>query len=268
MSGPAIDTILTSATNPGAGPTAFTTANSGDSLQVRSFPLTSPAYLDHIIRMGTTAGFAQVRSPLLHDNVQGIRVTPGESPAAYTLPAQAQQSLMPQDALVVEGSGGAAESDIIALVNYYTNLPGTEARLHSWGDIKGNIKYVKPIRVAVTSSATVGAWVDTAITSTENLLHANKDYAVLGYSTNTALGVVGVKGIETGNLRACGPGATLEFPTTEWFVRNSDKSGLPYIPVFNSANAGGVFVSVAAATASVAATVELICAELVNNLSS
>ena len=266
--GIAVDTILVSAVNPGAGPAVGLTAPSGDSLSVRNFAPGSMAWLQNIMRMGATAGFVQVRSPLLHDTTQGIRITPAESPSVFALPGAAQQSLQPQDALIVELSGGAAETDIAALTIYYQNLGGAAARLHSWGDIAGNIANIKPIRVAVTSSPTIGAWVDTPLTTTENLLHANTDYAVLGYMTNVAFGVIGIKGIDTGNLRVCGPGSTQEFPTTNYYKYMGEQSGLPYIPVFNAANAAATSASVAAATASVAGVVELICAELVTNLPS
>lgn len=266
--GLAFDTLLVAATNPGAGGIVGNTAASGDPLSIRNFNQPDTAYLENIIRMGTAAGFVQVQSPLLHDNVFGIRITPAESPSLYSLPAELTQGLQAQDTLTVTISGGAAETDIALLSVYYTNLPGVAARLHSRGDIAGNIKYIKPIRVAVTSSATVGAWVDTVLTTTENLLHANKDYAVLGYMSNAALGAIGIKGIDTGNLRACGPGSTSEFVTTDYFALMSDRTGRPHIPVFNAANVNGTFASVCAATASVAATVELICAELVNNLAN
>jgi hypothetical protein len=266
--GLAIDTVLVSAVNPGAAGTVGTIAPSGDTLSVRNFGGTDSAYLENIIRMGTTAGFVQVQSPLLHDNVFGIRITPAESPSVYSLPAELTQSLQAQDTLQVTISGGAAETDIALLSLFYTNLPGVQARLHSRGDIAGNLKYIKPIRIAVTSSATIGAWVDTVLTTTENLLHANKDYAVLGYMSNAALGAIGIKGIDTGNLRAAGPGSTSEFVTSDYFALMSDRTGRPHIPVFNAANVNGTFVSVCAATASVAAVVELICAELVTNLSN
>lgn len=266
--GYAADTILAAAVNPGAGPTAATTTASGDSLAVRSFLASDQAFLDNIIRMGTTAGFAQVRSPLFHDNVRGIRITPAESPSVFSLPGAAAQRLQPQDTLIAELSGGAAETDVMLLSTYYSNLAGANARLHHWGDIANNIQSVKPISIAVTSSATIGAWVDTALTTTENLLHANTDYAVLGYMSNTALAAIGLKGIDTSNLRACGPGSTQEFPTTQYFKYMNEKTGRPYIPVFNAANAAATFVSVCAATASVAATVELICLELATNLAN
>ncbi len=265
--GLAFDSVLVAAINPGAGGAAGTVTASGDPLSVRNFvDGTAAAYLELITRMGTTAGFAQVQSPLFHDNVQGIRITPGESPSVYGIPGLAAEQLHPQDTLAVTIAGGAAETDIAVLHNYYTDLPGAAARLHSWGDIAGNIAHIKPIRVAVTTSATIGAWQDTVITTTENLLKANTDYAVLGYATNTALGAIGLKGPDTSNLRATGPGATSEFATSNYFAYLSQARGLPYIPVFNAANANATFVSTCAATASVAAVVELIVAQLSSNL--
>lgn len=264
--GLAIDTILCAATNPGAGPTAMTVTASGDSLTVRNSNPARKAMLENVIRMGGTAGFVQVRSPLLHDNVRGIRITPNESPSIYSIPAEVDQVVQPQDTFIVECSGGAAETDIALLTMYYEDLPGASARLHSWDEIKNNVKSVKPVSVAVTTSATIGAWNDTVITTTENLLHANTDYAVVGYMSNAALGAIGIKGVATSNLRVCGPGSTSEFATTDYFALMSQRDGRPWIPVFNSADANGVFVSTCAATASVAATVELILLEMTTNL--
>lgn len=262
----AADTILCASINPGAGPSLATTTASGDPLAVRNFPQSGVAYLDNIIRMGTTAGFAQVRSPLFHDNVQGIRITPAESPSVFSIPGSAAQRLQAQDTLIAELSGGAAETDLVLLSTYYTDLPGASARLHDWSDIDGNIANIKPVRVAVTTSATVGAWQDTLITASENLLKANTDYAVLGWMTSAAVACVCIKGSDTSNLRIGGPGSTQEFPTTQYFKYMNEKTGRPYIPVFNAANANNTFVSTAAATASVAATVELILAQLSSNL--
>lgn len=262
----AIDTILTAAVNPGAGPTVATTAASADTLAVRNSNSSRKAYLENIIRMGATAGFVQVRSPMLHDNVFGIRITPAESPSVYSLPDEVDQVLMPQDNLIVELSGGAAETDIALLQIYYEDLPGISGRYHNWSEIVGNTKSIKPLRVAVASPAIVGAWSDTVITTTENVLHANTDYAVVGYESNSAFGFVGIKGAETGNLRVGGPGSTSEFATSDYFALMNQRNNRPWVPVFNSANAGGIFVSVCAATASVAGVVTLILAELANNL--
>lgn len=263
-----LDTVVTSAVNPGAGPTAFTTAASGDSLTVRNFVLTDYARLIGLARRGATSGFIRVRSPLLHDNVRGYMFTTGETPSLLGVPAEVAQPLIAQDTLIAEGSGGAAETDLGILAIFYSNIVGTAARLHMRGDFASTIKTLKPITVAVTSSATIGAWTDTVITTTEDLTHANTDYAVLGYVTNVALGWVAIKGIDVGNLRAGGPGSINVEDTSNYFVWQSFLHNLPLIPVFNSANKGGTFVSVVDSAASTAATITLICAELSQNLSN
>lgn len=261
--GMALDTVVTSAVNPGAGPTAFTTAVSGDSLVVRNFNLqTDTAKLVQLTRRGGTSGFARVRSPLLHDNVRGIMFTSGETPSLAAIPVEFAQRLTAQDTLIAEGSGGGAETDLIILTIYYSNLAGASARLHSRGDVSGVALRMKPLTVAVTSSATIGQWVDTVITTTEDLTHANTDYAVLGYVTNVALGWVAIKGIDTGNLRVGGPGTVNAEDSSNYFLWTSERLGVPFIPVINSANKGGTFVSVVDSAASTAATITLMLVEL------
>lgn len=265
--GLAIDTILTSKANPGASPVAFAAAN-GDSLTVRNFAPTDRAYLYNLIRRGAASGMARVRSPLLADNVTGVQFYTGETPSVLTLPEEVMQNLYAQDNLIVEGTGGTAETDLILLGVYYTNLLGGAARLHNPGDIKPLVKNIKPVHVAVTSSATIGAWEDTVITTSENLLQANTDYAVLGYVTDTALACVGIKGQDTANLRVCGPGTTLTEDTSDYFVKLSNRCGMPAIPVINSANSPALYVSVADSAASTAANVTMVLAELTQNLPS
>lgn len=265
--GYALDTIVTSAVNPGAGPATFA-ASPGDSLVVRNFAPASEAKLIQITRRGATTGFFRVRSPLLHDNVRGIMVTTGQTPSLFALPERVSQPLYAQDGLIAEGSGGAAETDLGILTVWYRDLIGVAARLHMGGDVESIIKSIKPVTVAVTSSATIGTWVDTVITTTEDLLHANTDYAVLGFVTNVALGYVAVKGQDTGNLRVGGPGSINVEDTSDYFADQSAFHNIPYIPVFNSANKGSFFVSVVDSAASTAATITLILAELTSNLSN
>jgi hypothetical protein len=264
---PAIDTVVGAATNPGAAFTAVT-FDSGDSGVVRNFAQTDSAYLERITRVGGTSGAARILSPLLHDNVRGITFTSAESPTHYLMPQQRGERLNPQDTLTVQVTGGAAETDVVALSIYYSNLPGATARLYNWSDIMPLIAHIKPMEVDCTNSATKGAWTDTVITTTENLLKANTDYAVLGYVTDISQAMVGLKGTETGNLRVCGPGATLTDTTTNFFVEWSQREGTPHIPVFNAANSGSTFVSTCDITASTTPKVQLILAQLSSNLPS
>jgi hypothetical protein len=260
--GLAIDTIVTSAINPGAGPTAFTTAVSGDSLTVRNFRDPATARLIQMIRRGATTGFFRVRSPLLHDNIRGIMFSTGQTPSLFPLPEESAQLLYAQDTLTAEGSGGGAETDLGCLVLAYSDLPGVQARLHTSADINPLIVNIKPVTIAITTSATIGVWTDTVITTTEDLMKANTDYAILGFITSVALGIVAVKGSDTGNLRVGGPGSINVEDTSDYFVQQADYHGMPFIPVINSANKGALFVSTVDSAASTAATITLIMAQL------
>jgi hypothetical protein len=253
--------------DPGATVTAMTPLT-GDSLTVRNFVPPSTAYIQSFDRFSATAaGVFDVRSPRLHDNVRGIHVASPEAGAAFTIPAYNNQQLFAQDTLIIEDTGGTAY-DVVGLGIYYTNLPGSGARQHAWGDFSGQIAYLDTIEVAVESTAGPAAWTDTVITTTDNLLKANTDYAILGYSVDTAIAFVAVKGADTSNFRIGGPGIVDAYKTSDYFVRHSNLTGRPCIPVINAANKSNTYVSVAAATDAITTNVTLYLACLSQNLSS
>lgn len=241
--GVAFDTIAFSLANPGAAFVAATVA-SGDSFTVRAFPVqTAKARLFRVNRQGATSGGVRILSPLFHDNVRGITQLTTETPTQFAFPREVGQELRPQDTLVVQISGGGAETDAGSLSIYYTDLPGAGARLYSPGDIGPRIKTIKPLEVDFTSVVAGTGWLDTVITTTEDLTHANTDYAVLGYTVDVAGVAVGIKGIDTSNLRVCGPASTSSLATADFFWENALRENLPLIPVFNAANKGSTFVS-------------------------
>jgi hypothetical protein len=263
----ALDTVYTFATNPGAGPTA-TAAAPGDSLNVRDFDKSSSnTTLEQMWRRGATAGYGRVRSPRLHDNVTGINLYSGEVIDTLPFPIQASQYLYPNDGLIVEESGGAAESDAVVLSIYYEALGGVNARLAHWSDINPNIKNLKAFQIAAPAAA--NAWTDTVITTTENQLHADADYALLGYRSSASVAAVGIKGPDTGNLRICGPGTTTTLDTTDWFIRQDQLSGnVPYIPVFAANNRGSLYTSAIDVAAVAGLVVTFFCAELITKFTA
>lgn len=264
--GRAIDTVLAFSTQAAAAgfPTALA-ATTGDSLSVRSFDRNKDAFLQSVIYASNAAGQkARVQSPLLHDNVTGLTWQPGEVPSQWMLPPEAAVELRPIDTLAAFGQCGAATTITMGLVNYYEDLDGVSANLFSWHDIRGLIKYVKSVEVSLGAIA-VGAWTDTLLTATENQLHADEYYAVLGYQVNPAVDIVGVKGSATGNLRVCGPGPVSSLDIAEYFITFGEKSKRPTIPVFNANDRFAFYVSAAnhVAVGAGAAEVYLICAQLV-----
>lgn len=267
---PAIDTI---ASYQGTVASAYAAGvmAPGDSASIRNFPQTAEARLLAAFYDDVTSPQPwRVRSPLLHDNVRGIEFTPGTTAASQLLPPYGSQRLYAQDTLIFELSTAAATGKALgALSIYYSEMPGIAARLYNPGDVLGLVKNIKPVFVAVGSGAnTAGAWYDVLMTTTESLLVANTDYAVLGIVFDQPVAAVGIKGPDTGNLRVSLPGNVTSYFTSGGFVDLSLKTGRPCIPVINSANAGGTYASIVSSAATAAAgTVQLILAELSQNLS-
>lgn len=266
----AIDTIASFQTTVGSTLAAGVFAT-GDSGVVRNFPGTAHCrIIEAMYDDVTTALQWRVRSPLLHDNVQGISFDPGSTAISNLLSNYVAQYVQPQDTLTFEFTTAAATGKALgALLLYYDQLPGASARLYGLGDIAPIIKNIKPVRVTVGSGAnTAGQWFDTVITATENLLHANTDYAVLGISFNQPVAAVAIKGIDTGNLRCSVPGGINNPFGPDYFLRSASELGLPLIPVINSANAGATFVSIISSAATgVAGVINLYLGELAHNLS-
>lgn len=263
--GIAVDTILAFNTQAGAGafPQALAAAP-GDSLTIRSTNGQSKGHIEALICASNTTGQKfRITSPLLHDNVTGLTIFSAENPAPYLLPAEIAVDVSSQDTILAYGACAAATTITMGLVVAYDDLRGAQADLYRWSDLKGNVKSVKSVEVSLGAIA-VGAWTDTLITATENQLHADSSYAVLGYDTNVGVDIVGVKGIATSNLRMCGPGPGSSLDISSYFVYQSEKSNRPYVPVFQANDRNSFYVSAAnhAALGGGAAEVSLLVAEL------
>lgn len=253
--GRAIDTVLAFATAGAASPfpTALA-ATTGDSLSVRSFDRTKKAYLQSVIYSAGGGQLGRVASPLMHDNVTGLTFEPAEVPANWELPPEGAVELRPTDTISAFGGIAAAGTIVMGLVNYYEDLDGADGKFFNWADIRGLVRYIKSFQVSLGAIA-VGAWTDTLITTTENQLHADEYYAILGYQCSAAVDIVGFKGSATANLRVCGPGPVSSLDISEYFITFSEKSGRPCIPVFNANDRTAFYVS-AAAHAALAANAE------------
>lgn len=265
---PAIDTVACYQGTVGSTLAAGTFAT-GDSGVVRNAPLTSrPQLIEAFSDNVTTAMPWRIRSPLLHDPVQGIKFPASVLCSGPLLPYRFSQPLEPQDTLIVELSTAASTGKACGVYEiFYPQLAGVAARLYGVGDIDPIIKNIKPVQVQIGSGAnTAGIWWDQVFTTTENLLHANTDYAVLGLLTDVAVACIAVKGIDTGNLRVGCPGNIDPKMSANYFADLSAFSGYPTIPVINSANVGGLYVSIVSSAATGAAlNATIILGELTQN---
>jgi hypothetical protein len=240
----------------------------GDSATFFNVPQGSPAFLGEIWGVDD-ANVCELSlfASRFHDQVFGIRAQvpdgSGLAPinrASLVSPAGLDQPIFPSDVLTVNANGTAGDNVNATLMLYYQDIPGIDARLASYEWVKANLKNLVGIAVTVTPGA--GDWGATvALNAADNRLHANTDYAVLGFTSPTPLAAVGIAGIDTGNLRVGAP--VLADPNHDAYalLDFARAYSAPLIPVINSNNAGSTNVQ-AADPAAGGTAIDVVLAEL------
>ena len=224
--------------------TAWTMA-SGDSLSVRNCPDGAAIHLLNMWADNQVAGFLRVRSALLHDNVVGITAGIMLSEVMPLLPMGLGQSLKAQDLLIVEqtGSGVAGDIEQGSLLVYYEDLPGADARLATYDQVKNRIESYMLVTNTLASGTAGGYSGEEAINAEVDQWKANRDYALLGYLTGVECGTIGWRGPDTSNLRVGGPGVdNMRDVTANWFVNLSLCTGKACIPIINAANKAATLI--------------------------
>lgn len=262
--GLAMELLTGYVTAPGGTITPVTMA-SGNSLTVRNADPGSGVYLLQAWVDSQGSGTLRIRSPQLHDNVQGIRLQHVASEVDPLLPTGVLQRLRPQDTLIVELSGSATVGDIetVCLLILYDDLPGISGRFISPDELQSRMVNLVVVENTLALGTSGGYSGEETLKAEFDLLKANKDYAILGYHVNVECACIRYRSSDFGNLGIGGPGNDMDKATTgEWFVRLSRISGKPLIPVFNSANVGAIFIDGAQDENGADTTVSTILAEL------
>jgi hypothetical protein len=221
------------------------TMNTGDTLNVRSFNDSKRAYLLNMWAFVTSAGFTEVHSPRMHDNVHSLRFRLPASQAQPLLPLQMPQRVYPVDAITAQLAGDATAGRLqpMSMLMYYEDVPGAAARLMTPKDVFSRMVNVFAVETIITLAVTGDYSASVAVNANNDQFIANTDYALVGYVPDINTASVHWRGVDVANLRVGGPGVNnLVHLTSEWFVRLSDELGLPLVPVFNSQNKSGILV--------------------------
>jgi len=237
-----LDTVTGFVTAPGAVFTPWTLAT-GDSLAVRAATPNTNIWLIGAWAWNQVAGVMRVRSPRMHDNVQGIRMRTPVNLVQNRIPIRlvpgAAQKLFTQDTLIVEQTGSAVGGQIEtgSLLIWYDDVPGVSARTIDQATLKKAGVNIMAQEVTITTGVAGGYSGGVAINSQAGTddWKANTDYALLGIFTDSRLATITVKGVDTGNVRVSVPGELTEPDEAQnWFASLSAATGLPMIPVLNS----------------------------------
>ena len=258
-------TISGRVTNPSTTITAVT-MDTGDSNTLKTFQ-SGAAWLLNVWAKQHTLGVVRVRSSLLHDNAQAIRLrTPAIDKCRPLLPLDHRQPLQSADVLTIEQSGDASGTDVVTLMLYYENGPGGTDDYISSAELAARRIATVGVEVPITSGGTAGQYGGgVALNSgaaASGILKAGAPYAIVGILTDTELANVGISGPDWSNVRLGVPGSTDAFITRDWFDRISSEQDLPLIPVFNASNAGNITVDVIDTATASTINVTVICAQL------
>lgn len=249
--GAALELIAGSATAPDTTLTGLTMA-AGNSLTIRNAPIDSPIKLATFWVRSQLRGIYRIMSPKLHDNVQGIRGDHIASEVQPLLDPMFAQRLYSQDVLTAQISGSAVAGDLesMALLIWYPDLPGANARFLTPQQVRDRMVHIESVENSL-ATGTGGGWSgEEAVNADFDQMKANTDYALLGYTVSPVAGqtvgeclAVRWRGSDTANLGLGGPGSdTDRWLTMRWFIWLSERMGLPLVPVFNSANRAGILL--------------------------
>src|SRR6266511_3668713 len=124
--GPVLELVTARTTAAGATFTAAT-FNSGNLAVIRNADESRPVGILQVWSDHQAAGTFRIRSPRMHDNVQGIRFDAVAGDLKPLLPWGVAQSVYPQDQLTVEILGSATAGDIetVGMLVYYDEMVNT-----------------------------------------------------------------------------------------------------------------------------------------------
>ncbi len=252
----------------GAATTNFDalTMLSGNSLTLRNAKEGSKIWLIGVWALNQANDtWLRVRSPRLHDNVEGMAFAVPALNVKPLMPLGVKQELISQDTLVVEmmDSGVIADLDYACLLVYYEDLPGVDGRFITAQEFDERSKNVVAVRNTLTVDTDGTYDAEEAINAEYDLLKANTDYALVGCNVRDRVPLVRYRGTDTGNLGVGVPGGIGEqWITAGWFYNLAKLTGLACIPVMNSANKSNFLIDSAATENDVTLDISTILVEL------
>lgn len=245
-----IDTVSFTVTAPGAAGAAAAVV-AGDSANIRNATPGKSIFLINAWSFAQAAGFTQILWPSGHDLVRNYRYRNLPLDATPRLSKYFPGQFRAQDPLTVTQAGSAVAGDVelVHAMVLYEDLPGVMGRYATLETIRRrgiNVVTYEDTTTATAASVYSGP---RTLGQAANTFKANTDYAILGAHIGAACGALTIRGVDSGGLRCPIPGGA-GTPITlgviplqaNWFVEQSEMLDLPLIPIFNSANAAGIFI--------------------------
>lgn len=238
--------VTATATAPGAAGTAATPVT-GDSLTVKNSRQSAPTLILTAFMTSQAAGFGQVAFPSAHDTTRGYRAGNAIGCNPSLLPFGVMIPVTPQEVMscTIAGSAVAGDVEQLSMLVHYGDLPGVDQRVITAAQAESRAEKLTTIEQSIVSAAGPGYSGEAVITTSSDLLRANRDYAVLGMSCRTQVHAMTLRGPDLGNVRIGAPGVLRPEIASQYFMLLSRATGKPCVPVINSGNKSATFMGVA-----------------------
>jgi len=238
--------MLVSAKGTAIGATlAALTAVSGDSLAVPHFPEPKKAWLLQVWADVQVAGTLRIRSPKMHDNVNGIRIDTTVSDLLPLLPWGPRQNIYSGDTMIVElaGSAVAGDEEFVCMLQYFEELSAQHAKLLTAEQVLSRMRDLLTVENTI-ATGTTGIYTGAeAINAEIDQFQHNDEYAILGFKTDVECAAVRWRAPDFANVGVAGPGIDSDPDIlASWFLDLSRGYNLPLVPVFNAANKASVLI--------------------------
>jgi len=235
--------LTITATAPGAAGAAATAAV-GDSLTIKNGK--GRVQIVALWADFQVAGFLQLVTPSQHDTTRGYRTRVPASDLDMRLPLGIEMDMQPQEtiAATIAGSAVAGDVELACALVCYADLPGVTQRVIGWDELQRRAGKVLTVDATIVPGAAGYSGAE-LLTAETDLLHANTDYAIVGYSVSAECAAVTFTGPDLGYVRMGGPGADDDAGMTSgWFGLMSRATGKAMVPVINSGNKASTFVGI------------------------
>lgn len=248
-------------------------ANSGDSLAIPNLQTGKGKIVrmwgmdaSSVAEVAVTAG----RVESIHDSQFGLRF----NLASLALGGAGKPAALPMieppnfvdvytgDTLAFSVTSTANDDVAVSWLTEYQDLPGVQASFATWESVMANRFTEIGVRCIPVASATEGAYgTARAINADDARWTGGKWYAILGFTVQTPVLTVSLKGPMWGNFRFGAPAGSAFLSTDNYFVQLSQAFREPLIPVFNGYDAGSVLLEVADTVASTSPKVDILAVE-------
>lgn len=233
-----MELVAAQATAPGSSGAAAAAAPGSASLTIRNSR--SAARILDLRGTFQASGWLQWTSPSLHDQIRGYRanVIAAEPDPRLALGSSLNPQPQETQSVTIAGSAVAGDVETVTALVLYGDLAGSAARMATWDQVRKRTEKLTTISATISGTA-AGFTGGELINAESDLLKANRDYAVLGMTTNTLCPAIWLNGTDTANVNIGVPGdAGDNEGMANYFVTLSRAFGLPLIPVLNSGNKG------------------------------